>query len=415
MRLLHSSDWHIGHTLYGKKRHDEFSSFLTWLTTILRQQAVDLLVVAGDIFDSSTPGSTAQGLYYQFLARIPGSGCRHVIIIGGNHDSPGLLEAPATLLKTMNIHVLADLADDPAHHVILLKTPDGNPEAIICAVPYLRDSRLRRLIPGEASQDKNAKLINGIRQTYEKICSIGLGLQSEQELKTGIKPPILATGHLFTAGCSTDNEEGVRDLYVGSLGIVNREIFPASLDYLALGHLHREQTVTKNPRFRYCGSPLPMSFSEAEQHKSVTLVDFNGSGVSPLVRKLPVPCFQPLMRIQGSLSKILGQLEEIASSQNSTLIEVEYTGRSWIPDLREQLFAALKGSRHQILRIKGSSPPAAIPGYASKAESLEAMTPEEVFARRLDSEALPNQDRQVLATYFEQILVAIHDKDPLAD
>jgi len=158
MKILHTSDWHLGRSLYGRKRYDEFASFLDWLGGTIEKENVDALLVAGDVFDTATPGNRAQELYYQFLCRVAASRCRHVVVIGGNHDSPSFLNAPKELLRALNVYVVGSMSESLEDEVIVLH--HGNrPEAIICAVPYLRDSDIRIFQPGETIDDKMPGLL----------------------------------------------------------------------------------------------------------------------------------------------------------------------------------------------------------------------------------------------------------------
>ena len=143
MRLLHTSDWHIGRTLYGRKRYAEFEAFLNWLAETIQQHEVDALLVAGDIFDTSAPSNRAQELYYRFLCRVAASNCRHVVVIAGNHDSPSFLNAPKELLRALDVHVIGSACENPADEVLVFADAQGAPELIVCAVPYLRDRDIR--------------------------------------------------------------------------------------------------------------------------------------------------------------------------------------------------------------------------------------------------------------------------------
>ncbi|MDL1867168.1 exonuclease subunit SbcD, partial [Betaproteobacteria bacterium PRO4] len=234
MKILHTSDWHIGKTLYGRKRYDEFEAFLTWLIETIEQEQVDALLIAGDIFDTSTPGNRAQQLYYRFLHRVAASSCRHVVIIAGNHDSPSFLSAPRELLKALDVHVTGSLSGDPADEVLILHNTAGVAELIVCAIPHLRDRDIRLAEAGESMQDKSRKLIEGIRDHYATV------INQARLQRAALSPaiPIITMGHLFVAGGQTIEGDGVRELYVGSLAHVPAGIFPADMDYLALGHLH---------------------------------------------------------------------------------------------------------------------------------------------------------------------------------
>ncbi|MFO7704906.1 MAG: exonuclease subunit SbcD, partial [Halopseudomonas sp.] len=270
MNILHTSDWHIGRTLYGRKRYDEFEAFLTWLAQTIEDHAVEALLVAGDIFDTSAPSNRAQALYYRFLCRVAGSACRHVVVIAGNHDSPSFLNAPKELLKALDVHVIGSATPDPQDEVLVLRDQQGVVELMVCAVPYLRDRDIRTVAPGESVEDKEQKMLDGIRTHYAAVVSAA----QQQRQACAATVPLVGMGHLFTAGGQTIDGDGVRELYVGSLAHVTAGIFPSSLDYVALGHLHVPQKVGGLEIIRYSGSPLPMGFGEAKQQKSVCLVSF---------------------------------------------------------------------------------------------------------------------------------------------
>ncbi|MFA7231866.1 MAG: exonuclease subunit SbcD, partial [Victivallaceae bacterium] len=271
MKILHTSDWHIGKMLYGRKRYEEFSLFLDWLAETITREQIDVLIVAGDIFDTSSPSATAQELYYGFLCRVAKSCCRHVVVTAGNHDSPSLLNAPKGILRALNVHVIGCATKNPEDEVLLLKDGNGQPELIVCAVPYLRDRDIRTVEAGESVTDKDRKLIEGIRSHYAAVCDFA----EKQRYELNVPIPIIATGHLFTAGGQTVDGDGVRELYIGSLAHVAADIFPECIDYLALGHLHVPQLVNGSATRRYSGSPLPMGFGEAKQEKSVIVADFS--------------------------------------------------------------------------------------------------------------------------------------------
>ena len=275
LTLLHTSDWHLGRRLYGKPRYDEFKQFLDWQLQTLREQKVDVLLIAGDIFDTTAPSNQAQNLYYDFLSQVCDTDCRHVIIVAGNHDSASFLEAPKQLLKSFNIHIIGSMTDTPTDEVITLSDKAGQAELIVMAVPYLRDRDVRTVGHGERLDDKERKLAQGIKAHYAQIADIAIAQQAQLKAKYKRTIPIVATGHLFTVGGQTMEGDGVRDLYVGSLGSIGAEIFHPQIDYVALGHLHIPQAVGGQPHIRYAGSPIAMGFGESRQQKQVHLLRFD--------------------------------------------------------------------------------------------------------------------------------------------
>ena len=277
LTLLHTSDWHLGRRLYGKPRYDEFKQFLDWQLQTLREQKVDVLLIAGDIFDTTAPSNQAQNLYYDFLSQVCDTDCRHVIIVAGNHDSASFLEAPKQLLKAFNIHIIGSMTDTPTDEVITLSDKAGQPELIVMAVPYLRDRDVRTVGHGERLDDKERKLAQGIKAHYAQIADIAMARQAQLKANYKRSIPIVATGHLFTVGGQTMEGDGVRDLYVGSLGSIGAEIFHPQIDYVALGHLHIPQVVGGQPHIRYAGSPIAMGFGESRQQKQVHLLRFDAN------------------------------------------------------------------------------------------------------------------------------------------
>lgn len=250
MRVLHTSDIHLGRILYSRRRYAEFEAFLAWLADTVEEQGVEALLIAGDIFDTSTPSNRALELYFRFLGKVVGSDCGHVVIIAGNHDSPSFLRAPRQLLHSLDVHVVAQASpESPADEVIVLRDGTGQPELIVGAVPYLRDRDIRTVESGESLGDKGDKLREGIAAHYTAVIDAALAAGADHDQSV----PVVVMGHLFTAG-GTEGE-GVRDLYVGSVAHVGAGIFGDEVDYVALGHLHVPQTVGGREWLRYSGSP----------------------------------------------------------------------------------------------------------------------------------------------------------------
>ncbi len=274
LTILHTSDWHLGRRLYGRMRYDEFEAFLSWLQDAISAQKVDVLIVAGDIFDTMTPSNRAQALYYEFLGKVSKSCCQHIVIVAGNHDSPTFLDAPSNVLKFLNVHVIGTACEDLNDEVLVLDDADGTPHCIIAAVPYLRDRDVRSSSAGESADSKDANVIKGIRAHYDEVASIAKAKQAKLVEVHQRHIPIIATGHLFAAGGTTTEDDGVRELYVGSLGKISADMFDEGFDYVALGHLHVPQRVGGRESIRYSGSPIAMGFGEAKQQKQVLLVQF---------------------------------------------------------------------------------------------------------------------------------------------
>lgn len=399
MKIIHTSDWHIGRSLYGRKRYDEFEAFLNWLAGYIRNEEIEVLLVSGDVFDNIAPSNRAQELYYRFLCSVVDTHCRHVVVTGGNHDSPSFLNAPREVLSFLNVHVIGCVPESTIDEVLVLSDEKGQPELIICAVPYLRDRDVRRAVAGESYEEKGRKLIEGIRSHYAVVCEEAERIRNQLD-----KPvPIIAMGHLFTAGGQTIDSDGVRDLYVGSLAHVDRDIFPSCIDYLALGHLHVPQRVGDSDFMRYCGSPIPMSFGEAGQEKILCQINLNSG--QALVTDIPVPRFQNLESVKGDWEHITARLEELKGLETTILLDIIYSGEQVMGDLRDRLDELTAGTGLEILRIKNDR----VFEHAlinCTGETLADLNIEEVFRRCLESNQIPpEQQEELISTYREAVLM----------
>jgi exonuclease SbcD len=403
MKVLHTSDWHLGRTLYGRRCTYEFQLFLNWLVDEIENQKADCLIVAGDVFDSTTPSNIAQTQYYSFLYGVSNTCCRHVIIIGGNHDSPSLLNAPRQLLQQLNVSIIGNKTETPDDEVIVLYDRDSNAEAIVCAVPYLRDRDVRSSESYESIDDKARKLIEGIHQHYLDVVEIAE--QKRKKLSGNI--PIIATGHLFAAGGRVAENNEVRDLYVGTLAHVPSSFFPDSIDYLALGHLHIAQQVNSSPTRRYCGSPLQLSFGRNNSQKSITAVTFS-SDIS--VEIIAVPRFLRLETVSGTTPEIITAIENLLTESGPILLEVYYTGQD-ISLLRDMLAEKTHGSKLEVIRIINSRTAGVKMQQDTSSQSLEDLDEFDVFRKCLDAHDVDENEREELEYCFSKILELIGEEN----
>ncbi|MFW8600638.1 exonuclease SbcCD subunit D C-terminal domain-containing protein [Desulfobacterota bacterium M19] len=413
MKILHTSDWHLGRSLYGRKRYDESGAFLDWLSSTIENEQIDALLIAGDIFDISTPSNRAQELYYRFLCRVSNSCCRHIVVIAGNHDSPSFLNAPGELLRVLNVYVVGAMAENPEDEVFVLRDGRNRPQAVVCAVPYLRDRDIRTVEPGESVDDKNTKLALGIRRHYAEVCAVAVRLEAAFRVDGRPRIPIIAMGHLFTIGGKTVDGDGVRELYVGSLAHMDKEMFPVSIDYLALGHLHVPQQVGDAEHMRYSGSPVPMGYGEAAQEKKVVVVEFNGA--APLIKELPIPCFQPLERIVGGLDDICERIKELKRAGSTAWLEVEYTGTGIVANLRDTIDEALTDSAMELRRIKNKPLIERVMGTVEEDETLDDLKVNDVFERCLEAFDVPFDERNELINSYNEIIHDLLEEDENAE
>ncbi|WP_066802107.1 exonuclease SbcCD subunit D C-terminal domain-containing protein [Moraxella oblonga] len=410
LRVLHTSDWHIGKRLYHQNRYEEFSAFLTWLHAMICQYKVDILIVAGDVFDTMTPSNKAQSLYYDFLAKVADSPCQHIIITAGNHDSPTLLDTSKHILKNLNIHIIGVISPNTKDDCLTLCDKTGNPQAIIMGVPYLRDKDIKA---STHASNHESTTLSAITHHYHTLACYAKEAQNTIFTQTGKKIPIIATGHLFCAGANISaKDDGMRELYVGTLGQIPTSIFDECIDYVALGHIHAPQKVGGLDHIRYCGSPLALGFGEIGKTKQVLLIDF----VDTLhIQPIPVPTFQPLHHIQGDLDHIYTTLDRLISQNISIWVQIIYTGNSLEPQLANDIQAYLTNSQVIALNIQNKTL------YQNSLHTpqhkhLDSLDPVDVFTYRLDKEQLDDDDeKQSLLNAYQYVLQTLHESDVRAD
>lgn len=330
MRILHTSDWHLGKKLKDHDRSEEFRKFLAWLECVIESEKPDALIVSGDIFDTRIPSVEAQEMYYKFLANVAGESCRNVIITAGNHDSAPFIDAPAGIMGRCNVHVIGRPCEG---EIITLKDENDRPEAIVCAVPFLHDRDVRTVKDDDTPSDIEREIRAGIMSHYaEKF-------RQARELRGDMNIPIIATGHLFLEAGRTQAGEGEHALYVGTAIKVGTDIFPEDIAYTALGHLHSPQRVGRD-NIRYSGSPIALSFGEWGTDKTVSIVDFDGRNFAG-VREIKIPVWQKMERISGDMAEIEQKLRGLAGDE-SVWAEVTYTGTEAPGNLQDKLTEILK-------------------------------------------------------------------------
>jgi exonuclease SbcD len=409
MKILHSSDWHLGSSLYGHKRHEEFEAFLIWLARLIRIEQIDVLLVAGDIFDTSTPSNRTQGLYYQFLNIVTAIPGLQVIITAGNHDSPSLINAPQELLKHLHIHVFGSIPDNPEDEILVINDDRDQPSLIVCAVPYLRDRDIRLSEPGESIEDKTQKLEKGVQEHYRQV----VGIAKAKRDGLGGQIPIVAMGHLFVSGGKIVDDDGVRELYVGNLARIRAENLCDGIDYLALGHLHVPQIISGKDSMRYCGSPIALGFGDADQQKQVVIIDFESG--SQIIRTIPVPKFQDIRTLKGDIRSIENEIGLLLKLDHNVWIEVLFSGTHSASIVQAQLREQTDGTNVVIIRIRPQDAESFIHISQEECVSLEDLSEFDVFQRCMNTEGIPSEDQGELLDTFSEIVHEMNDEDTQAE
>jgi exonuclease SbcD len=402
MRLLHTSDWHLGQSLHNFERHYEHQRFLDWLLDTIVAEQADALLIAGDIFDNANPSSASQKQLYRFLQRakerVPHL---NLVVIGGNHDSPGRLEAPGPLLEAHGTRVIgavqrdADGALDIEALVLPLTGADGTVQAWCLAVPFLRPGDVPRVAVEAGADNVADSYLAGIALLYRQ--ALALALEKRQPGQA-----ILAMGHchMIDGQMSADSE---RRIVIGGTEMLPAGIFDPAIAYAALGHLHLAQAVGKQDHIRYCGSPIPLSFAEVGYQHQILRIDLDGDAVREIA-PIAIPRAVQLLRVPAKPALITQVLEELAALdvpdapvEQQPFLEVRVRHDAPEPGLRARIEAALDGKPVRLAKIETSSAArgSAVDAEVMTLDRLEQLKPDDIFRQlyqhRFGNEAPPDQ------------------------
>lgn len=404
MKILHTADWHLGQRFLFNDREEEHQLALDWLLDTIHKEAVEVLIVAGDIFDINNPPNYARAQYYTFLTRLLQTNCRHIVIIGGNHDSPSMLNAPKALLSALNIHVIGAVAADLKEDLLLLNNQSGEIELVVAAVPFLRYRDMEVSVAGEGGHERIARIQAGLIRHYQRMAELAAPYQAKNV-------PIIATGHLYATGATAAEKQD--NIYIGNIENISAEDFPPIFDYIALGHIHRPQVVGDLNHIRYSGSILPLSFSETQDTKSVYLLETDGADIKTISPK-ELPVFRRLKTIAGSLQKVKEDLRRFAGKERDGLrpwVEVIVETDQVIPQLDQELkaFTADMGLDILKVRLKRNYQPIAI--QYEDSPDLSDLDALEVFTKKCESFGSPPDELEELLNTFKELQNWMKEKE----
>ena len=407
MRLLHTSDWHLGQSLHNFERHYEHQRFLDWLLDTAVAEQADALLIAGDIFDNANPSAASQKQLYRFLQqakqRMPHL---NLIVIAGNHDSPGRLEAPGPLLEAHGTRVIgavqrdAEGAIDVESLVLPLTGRSGAVEAWCLAVPFLRPGDVPRV---EAEEGADPYLA-GIALLYKQALELALSKRADGQA-------ILAMGHCHMVDGQMSNDSE-RRIVIGGTEMLPAGIFDPAIAYAALGHLHLAQSVGKQQHIRYCGSPIPLSFAEVGYQHQILRVDIDGAAVREIA-PLMVPRAVDLLRIPARPAPLAQVLEELAAleaadapSDRQPFLEVRVLLDAPEPGLRSRIETALDGKPVRLAKIETSSAARAssIDTDVMTLDQLEKLKPDDIFRQLYQQRFGNDAPADTLAAFAELML-----------
>lgn len=414
MRLLHTSDWHLGQTLHNFDRTHEHQCFLDWLLDTIVAEDVDALLIAGDVFDNSNPSAASQRQLYRFLqqakARAPQL---DIVVIAGNHDSPGRLEAPGPLLEAHGTRVVAHVQRDAAGNIDLerclvpLTGKDGQVAAWCVAIPFLRPGDVPRVAaPGDGGGDAFDAYLAGIRLLYQQAYDLARARASAGQA-------IVAMGHCHMVGgdASPDSE---RRIVIGGTEALPASMFGPDVAYAALGHLHLAQRVGQQEHLRYCGSPLPLSFAEVGYKHQVLRIDLDG-GRAAAIEPLYVPRAVELLRVPASPAPVKQAIAELVGLDLPDLppeawpyLEVRVLLDAPEPGLRAQVEAALEGKPVRLAKIEPTRRVVTTAGVepALSLDQLAQLQPDDIFRRLWQQRFGEDAPDDQLAAFTELLMPA---------
>ena len=349
IRILHTADWHMGQTFFGYDRTQEHEHFLDWLAGVLTKNKIDVLIVAGDVFDVSNPSAASQRMFYRFIHRVTTENPRlQLVVVAGNHDSAARLESPLPLLQEMRTEIKGIVRKqngkiDYEHLLVELKNAAGEVEALCLAVPFLRQGDY------PVVETEGNPYAEGVKELYARLLKYALKKRTDGQA-------LVAVGHLLATGSEIAEKDHSERIIIGGLESVSPESFPEQIVYTALGHIHKAQRVSGRENIRYAGSPLPMSFAEKHYHHGVVKVTLDeGWAVeiekleyTPLVRLLSIPATEA-----AAPDEVLDELRglELPEDEPMPYLEVKVKLSEPEPMLRQQVEEILEGKPVRLARI----------------------------------------------------------------
>lgn len=401
MKILHTADWHIGKKLHKHYLYEDFNLFINWLILLIQEQEIEVVLVSGDVFDLANPSAEARKQYYRTLLQLRKTNCQ-LIITGGNHDSPSMLDAPKEILQELNVTIVGGMPAKIEECLIPLQNKKGETEVIVAAIPFLRDSDLRSIEEGTVYENRIEAIRKGIEATFSKA--------AEKSKSLYPKLPVIVMGHLYAAGIETSDSE--RDIQIGNQAAFQASQFGEEFSYVALGHIHKPQRVSAQIPTFYSGSPLPLSFSERKDEKRLLLIDTE-KGFEP--ESISIPNFRKLIRISGSIPEIKGKLKNLELQGSLTnLIEVELKEENYDANLiaqLDELVTTFEQPNFEIVKHRATFKNQ-LRESGKLFEShrhLEDLKPQEVFQKLLAQHSYPEDVKEKVTIAFQELIEGINN------
>ncbi|MBP2699728.1 exonuclease SbcCD subunit D C-terminal domain-containing protein [Photobacterium lucens] len=410
MKIIHTSDWHLGHQLHGYNREYEHQAFLDWLAGELETQQADALLVAGDIFDTANPPASSWRMLYRFLAKVSKTLPNlDVVMIGGNHDSPSKLDAPHELLKAFDLHMvggiyrLEDGSLDVDRMLVPITNKDQQTAAYVLAVPFLRSADLRT----DNLDENDDRLIKGVEVLYGEMTQAARTLLAPEQAMIGMGHAYMASGQL--------SEMSERRVLGGNQHALPASIFADDMSYVALGHLHLAQKVAKKEHVRYSGSPIPLSMAERNYKHQILAVEFDGCDVKA-IEEISIPRSVDMLKVPtkaAPLDEVLAALKALPDDElpreQQPFLEVHVLLDKPQALLREKVLQALEGKSVRLAKIT--------PHYNQREQQdslqhrrLSDVSPQQVFALSWNKK-FDGEPTEAMAEAFETLLTQVEEQE----
>ncbi len=474
LKILHTADWHLGHRLHGISRKYEHEAFLNWLLRQIELTEADVLIIAGDIFDSANPPASAQSVFYDFLLKARQcSQTLDIIIIGGNHDSASRLDAPSQILQSLGIHVVGGLTRvknggiDWQRLLIPLTDQGGEIRAICGAMPFIRNADLPQM-SGQALNETDDPLIQGVADLYQQLFAKMQQYKADLQLDDSIGQ--ILTGHCYMVGTEL-SALSERRILGGNQHALPAGIFNENIDYVALGHLHKAQQVTftlpgsakntsdksRKTLIRYSGSPIPLSFTERNYKHQISQIILPAEPAEPaenseiettetiqiqeiiipravLIQCIPEHGFAALSELEALIAQQNFAQEAFTGEQSESdnlasepldkkdkehkktraaypMLEIKVELDKPEPGLRQQIEAMLEGQAVRLLKISVHYPGKGQALADKKQQTrLEELHPEDVF-QQCYQRSFAQQAPENITALFQQLLETVEGQE----
>ncbi|MCU7799886.1 MAG: exonuclease SbcCD subunit D C-terminal domain-containing protein [gamma proteobacterium symbiont of Lucinoma myriamae] len=434
IKIIHTADWHLGHRLHGISRSYEHDCFLSWLIEQIKLIEADVLLIAGDIFDSANPPADAQSMFYNFLIKAKQcSPLLDIVIIGGNHDSASRLDAPSQILDSLGIKVIGGLTHqdtslkntslekrliDWSCLVVPLTDKDGVVRAICGAMPFIRNADINN---EENISDDNDPLIAGVEHLYQQLYAHMQDYKKEKNLSDSIGQ--IVTGHCYMVGAEL-SELSERRILGGNQHALPAQLFNEAIDYVALGHLHKAQKVSTNNNtlIHYSGSPIPLSFTERNyQHQIIKICLPDSEGKQITAEKIKIPRAVTIQSIPDKTYAKLSDIGPLIEEQGFDLrddkdkfkepmLEIKIELDKPEPALRQQIENLLEDKAARLLKLSIHYPGKGEALAEKKQTRLEELHPEDVFQQcyqRMFEQQVPDK----ISSLFHELLESVEETE----